>query len=421
MKDLAVYSSFLLAFCLVSAAEPVSFTRGDSREELAARVANMQVRMRAESMDAVFLTAEANIRYFTGFSSSFFLSPTRPWYIIVPASGLPTAVVPTIGEDAFARAYTGRVITWPSPRVHDEGISELLSVFSELPRVSGRIGAELGSETTVRMRIIDFDRFRSKLNEQGMQMVDASDAILRARLVKSETEMARMHAACRAMSAGYRKIPETITEGMTEVEACNAIKRLFLSMGADDTLYVICRAGPISYSDIIGHPTQRRLQLGDVMVLDTGCQVDGYFCDFNRNFAIGPPAKEVNDTYAKLYAATDAALQIIKPGMKFQDIYRVMAESMEVSPSGGVGRMGHSVGLQLTEWPSIHPDVTESLAAGMVLSVEPSLGIPSGEGRYVVTEEVVVVTETGYRLLSERAPHHIAVVHAVASASRSEL
>lgn len=252
-------------------------------------------------------------------------------------------------------------------------------------------------------------------------MVDASDAILRTRVIKSETETARMHAACRAMDAAYREIPETIAGGMTEIEACNAVKRLFLSKGADETNYVICRAGPVTYSDIIGHPTQRRLQAGDVMVLDSGCQVDGYFCDFNRNFAIGPPAKEVNDTYAKVYAATDAALQIIKPGVKFQDIYRAMAESMEISPSGGVGRMGHSCGLQLTEWPSIHPDVTEPLAAGMVLSVEPSLGIPSGDGRFVVTEEVVVVTETGYRLLSDRAPRHIPIVHAVADASRTEL
>merc|ERR1719221_2386100 len=127
---------------------------------------------------------------------------------------------------------------------------------------------------------------------------------------------------------------------MTEVEACNVVKRLFLANGADDAPYVICRSGPVSYSDIIGHPTERILQRGDMFILDSGTQVDGYYCDFNRNFAVGPPAQEVREAYDNLYTATEAALAIVKPNAMFKDLYNAMATSLGLSGSGGVGRMG---------------------------------------------------------------------------------
>ncbi|CAE8642685.1 unnamed protein product, partial [Polarella glacialis] len=400
---------FVLVACCLPWSCVAAMTRGDSHEELDGRVKLAQEMMRQRDLDALLLTTEANVRYFTGYFSSFWQSPTRPWFVIVPALGRPIAVVPTIGEDAFSRAHVDKVVTWPAPRVADEGVSDLLAVLTELPKGSGRFGAELGTHMSLRMPLNDFDRLKEQLATHGRSFVDGTDVVLRTRLLKSDNEIAKVETTCRSMSAAYGEIPDVVTEGMSEIEACNAVKRLFLSKGVDDTPYVICRAGPTSYSDIIGQPTERRLQTGDMMVLDAGGQIDGYFCDFNRNFAIGPPAQDVTDVYSKLFEATDAALQMIKPGTRFQELYTAMAGSLGISPTGGVGRMGHSVGLQLTEWPSIHPDETTALEEGMVLSVEPSLDIPGGSGRFLVTEEAVVVTKTGYRLLSERAPRSIPV------------
>jgi len=267
---------------------------------------------------------------------------------------------------------------------------------------------------------LDFSRLQQYLKGMGLNFTDGSNTLKQTRLIKSEAEIAKVEATCQAMSAAYRDVPAVLAEGMTEIQACNAVKRLFLSKGVDDTQYVICRSGPISYSDIIGHPTERILQQGDNIVLDAGCQIDGYYCDFNRNFAVGPLAQEVSVAYAKLHAATEMALAAVKPGSSFEDLYTAMAQSMEQSSEGGVGRMGHSVGLQLTEWPSIMPGVKTVLAEGMVLSIEPSIQIPSGGGRFVVTEESIVVTKTGYRLLSERAPLSIPMISQAADATRDD-
>eukprot|EP00747_Dinoflagellata_sp_TGD_P164410 gnl/TRDRNA2_/TRDRNA2_184316_c0_seq1.p1 gnl/TRDRNA2_/TRDRNA2_184316_c0~~gnl/TRDRNA2_/TRDRNA2_184316_c0_seq1.p1 ORF type:complete len:435 (-),score=77.71 gnl/TRDRNA2_/TRDRNA2_184316_c0_seq1:130-1434(-) len=392
-------------------ASHAAWSRGESDEELNMRVENVQARMRAEKLDALLLTTEANVRYFTGYHSPFWHSPTRPWFAVVPAEGKPIAVVPTIGEDAFGRAHVGEVVTWPSPRPgDDDGISELNSVFSKLPSTFGRIGAELGEHQTIRMMMIQFDQLRRDAEKRGQSFVDGSTAILQTRLVKSNNEISKVESTCQAMSAAYQKVPSVLREGMSELEACNAVKRLFLYHGVDDTPYVICRSGAGSYSDIIGHPTMRKLQAGDMLVIDTGSQTDGYYCDFNRNFAVGPPSDEVKDAYEKLYRATDEALKLVRPGSTFRDLYWAMSNVVNAGSSGeegGIGRMGHSVGLQLTEWPSIHPSEETVLTEGMVLSLEPSVPVASGGGKFVVTEEAVAVTATGFRLLGERAPKEI--------------
>jgi len=386
-----------------------NWSRGDTRNELAGRVAKAQTMMKSLRLDALLLTTEANVRYFTGYHSPFWQSPARTWFVVVPAEGAPKAVVPTVGQDAFSRAYTSEVVTWPAPRPEDEGVSELLGVLTGLSKQFGRIGAELGVEMTLRMPILDFERLRTGLAEASRQtIVDGSEVLRRLRLIKSQNEVAKVEATCQAMSAAYDQVTSTIWAGMTEAEACNAVKRLFLSMGADDTSYVICRSGPVSYSDIIGHPTERKLAAGDMLIIDSGCQTDGYFCDFNRNFAIGPPSNATKAAYAQVYNATDAALRALQPGITFSELYGAMAKSLGISGEGGVGRMGHSVGLQLTEWPSINAATDVKIESGMVLSIEPSISVEGqSDGAFVVTVEVVVVTETGYQLLSKRAPTQI--------------
>jgi len=412
----------LLALCLGRClAGGVPFRRGERPEELDARVSAAQARMRGDALDAVLLTTEANVRYFTGYHSPFWQSPTRPWFVVVPASGGPIAVVPTIGEDAFARANCAKVVTWPAPRPEDEGVSALEEVLGSIANRSGRIGMELGTHMTVRMPLLDLEELRRRLAARGQEIVDAGPLLLQMRLVKSAAEVAKVEATCRAMSAAYQEVPAIVAEGMTEVEACNAVKRLFLLKGADDAPYVICRSGPGSYSDIIGHPTDRQLRAGDMLIIDSGCQVDGYFCDFNRNFAIGEPSPEVAETYGRLYEATERALAAARPGASFGDLYRAMADSLGVVGEGGVGRMGHSVGLQLTEWPSLVPGEGTLLAEGMVLAVEPSIPIPGGGGSFLVTEEEVLITASGCRLLTERAPRRLPVaLSAPAAAIRPE-
>jgi len=254
------------------------------------------------------------------------------------------------------KGHTQRVVTWPAPRPYDEGVTDLVTVFAnDVVHKHGRIGAELGHEMSLRMPALDFMKLRESLLAQGQQFVDAGPILRAQRLVKSPAEVAKVQASCDAVSKAYDAVPKLLSEGMTEAEACSLMKRMLLASGADDLPYVVCKAGRGSYSDIISHPTDRKLVRGDVLFIDTGSTVDGYFCDFNRNFAIGEPQKQALEVHRKLFDAIEAALLITRPGSTFADLYHAMAETLQLDGKDSVGRMGHSVGLQLTEGPSVQP------------------------------------------------------------------
>jgi Xaa-Pro aminopeptidase len=395
---------------LASALEGVALW---GKEEFQLRLLRTQSLMAEEGLDALLVTTEANVHYFTGFHSPFWQSPTRPWYVVVPKSGEPIAVVPTIGEASFEQGFVQEVRSWPSPHEADDGVSELASVLSGLPLRSGHVGAELGHEMPLRMPYKDLSTLMTKLAGSGRELRDATMAIKKARVIKTDQEVSQVAAACQAQSDAYDMVPSIIKAGMTERQACQAFKRQLLLNGVDDTNYVICRSAEAAYSNIIGHPTSRVLRPGDIMVLDTGSTVGGYYCDFNRNFAVGAPAdEEVSVAYERLYNATDQALALCKPGTTMAELFDVMVKAMGLD--GGpetlraVGRMGHHVGLQLTEWPSLMPGEDVPLEENMVITLEPSYPLKSGRG-FVVTEEVVQITADGPRLLSKRAPKSIPI------------
>ena len=138
-------------------------------------------------------------------------------------------------------------------------------------------------------------------------------------------------------------------------------------------------------------------------MLDTGAVRDGYFCDFDRNFAIGHAADDVRRAHAALYAATETALATLRPGMLARDLHAIMTDALiRAGATVAGGRLGHGLGLTLTEWPSLTPLDTTELRAGMVLTLEP--GVEIAPGRIMVHEENIVLRADGPELLSRRAP-----------------
>ena len=103
--------------------------RGFSLAEFEQRTARAQQMMHEAQLDALLLTTEPNFRYFTGFQSQFWESPTRPWFTIVPLTGKPIAVIPEIGRIGLECTWVEEIHTWPSPRPEDDGVT-LLAEFT---------------------------------------------------------------------------------------------------------------------------------------------------------------------------------------------------------------------------------------------------------------------------------------------------
>ena len=170
--------------------------------------------------------------------------------------------------------------------------------------------------------------------------------------------------------------------------------------------YLAGAAGQGGYYDVISPATDAPLAHGDVLMLDTGAILDGYFCDFDRNYAIGPPTQAARDGHARLIEATQAGMEVAQPGARFCDLYEAMEQVVRLGP--GAGRLGHGLGMELTEGPSIIPADQTVLEPGMVLTLEPSVMV--GDGRLLVHEEDIVIEPDGARFLTRPEGRDIRVI-----------
>ncbi len=205
--------------------------RGFPTGEFEARVDRAQAAMTGGEMDGIVLSTPQNFRYFSGFDSQFWESPTRPFFIVVPRAGRPLAVVPSIGGPAMDTTWITDVRTWPAPCPEDDGVSLMDSVLSDLPRRFGRIGWEMGRESIIRMPIVDFDRLRANIG--GIEFVDASPLIWGLRMVKSELEIAKLRQACRIGSDAFERFLGRVRFGATEVEMAREFRKTAFECGAE--------------------------------------------------------------------------------------------------------------------------------------------------------------------------------------------
>ena len=137
--------------------------RGFKLIEYENRLERVQSMMSRYKIDILLITSEFFMRYFTGFSTQFWQSPTRPWFLIIPLKGFPKAAIPEIGFIAMQKTWIKEIFTWPSPRPEDEGISLILNLLKEIPSKFNNIGAELGKEMSLRMPLVDFFSLKSNL------------------------------------------------------------------------------------------------------------------------------------------------------------------------------------------------------------------------------------------------------------------
>ena len=372
--------------------------------EFEQRMVRAQTMMRALKLDAVLLTTETNVRYFSGYFTQFWQSPTRPWFLILPLTGKPIAVIPTIGVVGMSNTWVEDIRAWPSPFPEDDGVSLLSQTLAELPKRFGRLGMTLGRETHLRM---PQQQVQSLYASKHFDLVDVSREVLHLRSLKSSAEINRVAHICDVTSNAFAELPNFARVGMTERDVVAAFRMELLRQGADHSPFIVSSSGPDGYDDIIMGPTDRLVESGDVLIIDTGTVWQGYFCDFDRNWCFGDCSEETKVAYTTVYQATNAGFEAAKPGNTTSDLYRAMWPIMQAGGALGndVGRLGHGLGSDLTEWPSNTATDDTVLEVGMIMTLEPGMSYlnKSGQVKQMVHEENIVITEEGAQWLSIRA------------------
>ena len=364
------------------------------------RTEKTQKLMYERGLDAILLCTEAEVRYYTGFRSLFWQSPTRPWFVVIPQRGKPIAVIPEIGRDLMERTWVDEIITWPSPRREDDGVSLLVKVL----KGSNKIGLLKGEEASLRMPLNDFETLNSKINGS---FIDCSDLVKEVRLVKSELEINIIRQVCSIASCAFDRAQQLFHIGQPLDQAFRDFKIALLEAGAEEVPYLVGGAGQDGYSDVISPPSNQLLKNGDILMLDTGSSLKGYFCDFDRNWAIGKASNLAKTAYSKLYNATEVALKKIRPGMTCAQVFSLINSSLGEGDSD-IGRMGHGLGIQLTEYPSLMLNDKTVLRENMVMTIEPSLSY--GDGLMMVHEENICIRDGEPELLTKRAAEELPVL-----------
>lgn len=381
--------------------------RGFTAAEFEKRTARAQKIMDRHGFDALLLTAPPNVRYFTGFDSQFWESPTRPWFVVVPREGAPVAVIPEIGAPEMALTWIKDIRTWAAPNPEDDGLSLLKSTIESLPRKFGLVGAEMGREMALRMPVAEFLQLRGSL---GLSLENGSPCIWEIRMVKTAAEIDHIHHICQIASDAYEALPSQISIGESEREIVRKLRIDIARRGADSTPFMPAISGPGGVAQIVCGPHDRPIETGDILFIDTGSTFDGYFCDFDRNYAVGQVSDEAKRVHEALWLATEAGIAAAVPGARTDDVWRAMAKIIEDAGAIGnnVGRLGHGLGMQLTEPPSHRLGDGTLIVENMVLTIEP--GMEYAPGKMIVHEENIAVTRDGPRLLTKRAQRELPVI-----------
>jgi len=304
----------------------------------------------------------------------------------------------------MAQTFVQDIRTWSAPDYDDDGLSILANTLREVSP-AGAIGTPDGIETHLRMPLADWQSLTQDVpirSDQGIMR--------RARQIKTPAEIAAIRTACQIAGRAFDRLPEIARAGTPLSSVFRRFQMLCLEEGADWVPYLAGGAGPDGYDDVISPATDAPLRAGDVLMLDTGVIRQGYHSDFDRNVSVGPPTAPIAAAYARLMEAMQAGEAALRPGKTAADVFDAM-DRICTGGAGGqsAGRLGHGLGLHLTEGLSFIAGDHTVLEPGMVITLEPGVSVSGGAG-LMVHEDDYVITDTGWERLSPAPPADIAEV-----------
>ena len=368
-------------------AEPIhaDFPRAEFEE----RHARARAGMEACGLDALMVTERLNYQYFTGHrSEQCAVDKIRSYVFILPRAGEPTLVTMP-----FEVAQVEQTSPIADIRViggltgHPEFLVETLR---DLGLGAARIGCELGREQYLGLSHLAFGEIRQGLPRA--EFADAAPLLLALRNIKSPREIACIRRAAEISAAAQQRTFAEVHAGMTENQVAQRLRENLVAGGAEK-ISLLCVISGANRNGIVLLPTDRVIRKGETLGFDVGISWRGYWSDLARTASVGPPTPELAEFYAWMMQLRQECSRQLVPGNRPADVIRVVDRYLGERglETMGVGRVGHGVGLETTEYPSLAAFEEVTFETGNVFACNPNfsnhLGFLNAEDNWAVTAD----------------------------------
>ena len=378
------------------------------------RIKVLQDKIIDQELMGVLLFYSRNILYYTG--------TAQPSYLVV------------LPEDFILFVRSGFEFAENDVFINKKKIKEerrlgniYKEIFAGLNVGSKTIGTELDILT-----VEQFKNFRKAFPDYDF--VNISPAVLEQRKKKDPSEIAKIKKACHAIHMGHEAVLSTLTEGITELELAAAVENAHRLAGHEGIFFIrqpdfFMSRGPIASGpnlfkisgvvytitgvglspSVPAGPSQRKIEKGDVVIIDIPTHVDGYHADQTRTYVLGEADEKIRTMYDNLKDIADHLIENMKPGMKCSEIYGMAikkAQDLKVIDSFlnfGKGRrsrlLGHGIGLELNEPPVPseydHSEIDEDYVIALDMHMmDENVGV-------VKLEDMILISEGGNEILTK--------------------
>ena len=363
------------------------------------KVKEIQQFLHKENLDAAFITTPDNVFYVSGFQSN---PHERLLGVMVFKDEEPFVICPLMEIPDVKAAG------WSFDAVGHEDTDDAWDIVMEAVRKRGNLPLSIAIEKS-HLTVERLERMTELFTDAHFVRLD--EQLNSMRNIKSEAELNNLRIAAEladyAIEVGCREI----AEGKTELEILMAIEFEMKKKGAEKMAFdTMVLSGPKTASPH-GTPGDRKIQKGDFILFDLGVVYNGYCSDITRTVAFGEPTVEMREIYETVRRAEQAAVDLVRPGVKAMDIDKVARDVIQQAGYGEyfTHRIGHGLGISVHEFPSMTGTNELILEEGMVFTIEPGIYNPAITG--VRIEDDVVVTADGVEVLT-KFPKELKIIKA---------
>ncbi len=352
------------------------------------RLAQVQKKLQEDRLDCLALIPGADLRWVTALDFGLM---ERALIFFIPAEQEPVLVIPVLERMMWDAQATlpARVFAWGDS---DGPQAALRQAASALP------GLKTLAVEDLRMRVMEHRLVQENLPKA--QIVQGEKIMAPLRVRKDASEISAMRRAVRVCEEALEEVVSGISPDATEREIACKLSSALLLHGADSVPgepQVL--SGPRSALPH-GGPSERMIQIGDLLLFDFVATIDGYYADLTRTFVVGrKPDEQQQRIYKAVQEANETGRQSIRPGVACEAVDRAARSAIEAAGFGKnfIHRTGHGLGLEVHEPPYLVAGNDMKLEPGMAVTVEPGIYL-EGWGGVRIEDDVVVGDDGGESL-----------------------